>query len=63
MLTPMDDKSLMPFGRYKGIPLEGVPAGYLLWWADQSWTAQWPELLAYVDKHRDLLETENGDRD
>jgi len=26
----MTDKSLMPYGRYKGMPMAGVPAAYLL---------------------------------
>jgi len=27
----MKDTDLMPFGKYKGIPMQDVPAGYLIW--------------------------------
>jgi hypothetical protein len=28
----MKDTDLMPFGEYKGIPMQDVPASYLHWW-------------------------------
>lgn len=27
----LNDKSLMPFGKYSGTPMANVPADYLLW--------------------------------
>ena len=28
----LDDLSLMPFGKYKGIPMQEVPVNYLHWY-------------------------------
>lgn len=63
LAEPLTDKSLMPFGKYKGKTLEQVPASYLLWFDEQEWSWKHPKLEAYVSKNRDLLEdqVEEGD--
>ena len=30
-MNPLDDTDPMPFGRYKGTPMQDVPATYLHW--------------------------------
>jgi hypothetical protein len=52
----LTDKDLMPFGKYQGRTMEKVPAGYLLWMADQSWSIQWPDVKAYTESCRKVLE-------
>ena len=45
----------MPFGKYKDELVGDTPASYLLWFADQMWAGDWPELLAYVNKNKKFL--------
>lgn len=54
----IDDSYTMPFGKHVGKPLKDVPASYLLWFFEQSWSEhQWPELYVYVrDREDELLE-------
>lgn len=52
---PLDDKSLMPFGKYKGQRLLNVPPGYLLWFFEQNWARDWPALQDYVEENFDDL--------
>lgn len=59
----LTDKSPMPFGKHKGIPLESVPAGYLLWFAEQQWATEWPALLEYIGENRERLEDEAEEED
>jgi len=55
----MDDKTKMPFGKYKDKPLEQVPGSYLLWLGDQPEFRQKKAGLAeYIEKNRALLEKE-----
>ena len=56
MITSDDD--IMPFGKYKGERLGDVPADYLIWFAEQDWCEQWPDLVDYVNRNMDLLERE-----
>lgn len=55
----MNDKSLMPFGKYKGQPMIKVPASYLLWLYDQKYnsvTAR--EVNDYIKENMDALKLE-----
>jgi hypothetical protein len=52
----LTDKDLMPFGKYRGKTMEKVPAGYLLWMADQDWSAKWPDVKEYIESCRKVLE-------
>lgn len=62
-----DEDTLMPFGEYKGVKLERVPPGYLLWLAKQEWAEKKvPHIVEYVEEHRqelvfDLNEDERDD--
>ena len=58
-MAAFTDETPMPFGKHKGAPLKDVPADYLLWLADQDGFAERnPELSAYVEKNRALLDDE-----
>lgn len=51
------DETLMPFGKYAGKKLEKVPASYLLWLADQKdFKEKNPQLSAYIEANRELME-------
>lgn len=59
----MNDNSIMPFGKYKGIKLINVPASYLLWLYSQ-WTEttqlddNQKELKEYIEDNMKVLEME-----
>lgn len=56
------DETLMSFGKYRGTKLSDVPADYLLWLADQDrFSERNPELSAYIEKNRALLDEEQED--
>lgn len=62
------DYTKMPFGTHKKIPLEDVPAGYLLWYYHEKldeWKANkiWKDsklglLMAYIESNLDVLNKE-----
>ncbi len=53
----MNDKSPMPFGKYKGDPLEDVPDDYLLWLLRQTWVAtKYPDLWKYLIDNQDIFQ-------
>jgi len=47
-----ESESLMPFGKYKGKPLDKVPVKYLTWCAQQEWLSDWPTLHEYLKKEK-----------
>jgi len=53
-----NDKTPMPFGKYKGTPLGNVPASYLLWLYDESSKDAFPALRTYLEKNKRALELE-----
>lgn len=55
MLT---DKSPMPFGKYRGSYMGNLPAHYLDWLHGQSWLEDWPDVLAYIERNRDVIDKE-----
>lgn len=46
MLT---DDDRMPFGKYKGRLLINVPDSYLLWFLEQDWCDDYPDLVEYAN--------------
>lgn len=66
----MNDRSLMPFGKFKGSPLEDVSANYLLWLYDNP-TGLWcdnlnpgtekSKLKQYIEDNWTSLEKEAPD--
>lgn len=49
----MNDNSIMPFGKYKGVKLANVPASYLLWLYDNN--KCFGELKKYIEENIDIL--------
>lgn len=52
----LQDDSPMPYGKYKGLPMEEVPADYLIWLVDNSRAS--PEIIEYVKENREVLDKE-----
>lgn len=50
------DKTLMPFGKYKGTALVNVPAAYLLWLHGQGCNNT--ALVAYIESNKDVLQSQ-----
>jgi len=60
---PMKGDDKMPFGKHKDKELDDVPAEYLLWMWEQEWVERkFPALYAYLEKVKDALEEEVGER-
>lgn len=53
----MDDNSLMPFGKYKGVKLANVPASYLLWIYDNLELHD--DLKNYISENYQYLQDES----
>jgi hypothetical protein len=57
-----DDNSLMPWGKYKGVPLKDVPANYLLWlWENGVYSEKGKPLHNYISAAFSALESECPD--
>ena len=57
----MEDTDLMPFGKYKGIQMIDVPAGYLIWLADNASAGlrkAFPGVFEYIKENMDALKLE-----
>lgn len=46
--TTLHDDSPMPFGKHKGMRLGDIPDSYWMWFLDQTWSSQWPDLVSYA---------------
>jgi len=52
----------MPFGKYKGVKLEDVPASYLLWlWDNGVWAEKTHVMHDYIKNSWFVLTTEADD--
>lgn len=49
----------MPWGTHKGIPMEKVPAEYLLWLFRQDWIRDWPDVNDYLVANQAAFELED----
>ena len=45
----LNDSSIMPFGKYKGVKLVDVPDEYWRWFLGQKWCDKWPDLVEYAN--------------
>jgi len=54
------DVTPMPFGKYKGKPLQDVPASYLHWWYTQTNRSD-TSLKLYIEESLDALKEEYPD--
>jgi len=52
----LNDKSLMPFGKYKGKAMANVPADYLLWLYDNG--LKNGDVKAYIIDNMEVLQSE-----
>ena len=59
----LTDTSLMPFGKYKGIPMQDVPVHYLHWlWNNCKVGGEGlTDVRAYIYDSLDALKMENKD--
>lgn len=47
----------LPFGKFKGIDVEGVPNSYLKWLLDQEWMEEkYSEAIPKIEKELDYRE-------
>lgn len=58
-MKKLNDTSPMPYGKYKGRPMEDVPADYLVWLVDNLRAS--PEVEKYVKENLDVLQKEIQD--
>lgn len=58
-IVTFTDKSLMPMGQYKGIPLVNVPANTLLWYWNQNWFDKTTPLGRYISANLDVLKLQD----
>ena len=60
----LTDTSAMPYGKYKGRPMSGVPADYLLWLHENGKCSE--SVARYIEEHKPAIEqrrdTEAADR-
>lgn len=52
----LTDADRFPFGRYRGKKVEEVPVTYLDWISRQDWIKDWPDVLAYIQENRNLID-------
>lgn len=52
----LTDKSLMPYGKHKGVPMEDVPAHYLIWCYDNNKCNK--AVSDYIEDNMDALTKE-----
>ena len=54
----LTDTSLFPFGKYKGQPMQDVPASYLDWLMGQDWIDKWLDVVKYINDNRAVIDKE-----
>lgn len=58
--TKLTDEDLMPFGMYKGTPLEDVPAKYLRFIYDiYTFSPQYMNVKEYIEENLDVIDQQN----
>lgn len=61
-MKPLADTDPMPFGKYKGEPMEKVPARYLHWlWTNGKEQDDNCPVADYIRRNKSALETEYKD--
>jgi hypothetical protein len=60
----LSDTDLMPFGKYKGQPMQDVPADYLhyLWTAGMKSKVQTDSVAEYIHRSLSALKQEQPDK-
>lgn len=57
-ISKITDKSLMPVGKHKGLPMETVPADYLVYIFDEKFTWVPGNVRTYIETNYDILQKE-----
>lgn len=57
----LEDTSPMPFGKFKGTPMQDVPASYLRWLKEQG--CHNTEVANYIHNSWDAIKMELDDKD
>lgn len=57
----LQDDSLMPFGKHKGISMQDVPVTYLHWLWHNGAKNEQTSVAIYIRTNLDALKTENKD--
>lgn len=63
MIKVPQDTDPFPFGAHRGKPYGTVPAGYLDFIIDKDWINKWPEVVAYINANRRIIDKELEERD
>jgi len=58
-MTQLNDTDKMPFGKYKGEPMQDVPASYLHWlWSNGKEHDKLCQVADYIRRNKTALEQE-----
>ena len=57
MIDQLTDTSPMPLGKYKGVPMQEVPAEYLIWYRENAKSPN-PQLMEYILDNWQVLKKE-----
>lgn len=62
-MRQLQDDDLMPFGKYKGIVMQKVPADYLhyLWTNGMKHKVKFDEVADYISRNLEALQQEHED--
>ena len=53
----LTDTCKMPIGKHRGLPMEEVPASYLIWYRENAKSPNRP-LMEYISDNLEVLKTE-----
>lgn len=61
-MRELRDTDPMPFGKYKGTPMQDVPASYLHWlWSQDDFRQKGGSVCDYIESHIEALAQEYPD--
>jgi uncharacterized protein (DUF3820 family) len=61
-MNVLEDLDKMPFGKYKGVVLQDIPAGYLHWlWTNGKDKDKFCPVANYIRKNLNALKSEYSD--
>lgn len=61
-LKELQDADVMPYGKYKGEPMQDVPASYLHWlWINGKKDDKYDAVADYIRRNLTALQQENPD--